>query len=235
MANKDQLRGQRTNTIINNTSKREDKLCVRVVERVIDDIKEKFNINLCWEKKILLDTIIQHIERIFPSVKFGTPNKKSFMTPDGGITYLVRNDGVKFPILIAEVKNQGTNDLREKEGKKKQAQGNAVERLGKNVIGFRTYMLSESIFPFVCFGDGCDFEQGSSILDRVLTIAMFGELNTDHTTNEGPNGIFNRGSYYFRAAYWTEQEMYSKLYDVAKRSIYYYFSKYGDTVFKTAK
>jgi hypothetical protein len=49
-----------------------------------------------------------------------------------------------------------------------------IERLGKNVIGFRTAMLKEDIMPFVCFGYGCDFEEQSSILDRVVTIAMFG-------------------------------------------------------------
>ena len=35
---------------------------------------------------------------------------------------------------------------------------NAIERLGKNVIGFRTALLNEAIFPFVCFGDGCDLK-----------------------------------------------------------------------------
>ena len=71
------------------------------------------------------------------------------MTPDGGITFIVDKYNRYFPILIFEVKNQGTNDLRLQEGKTKQAQGNVVEKLGKNVIGFRTYMLDESIFPFV--------------------------------------------------------------------------------------
>ena len=52
--------------------------------------------------------------------------------------YIVTKDEQKYPILITEMKNQGTNDLRLKEGKKKQAKGNAIERLGKNVIGFRT-------------------------------------------------------------------------------------------------
>ena len=155
------------------------------------------------------------------------------MSPDGGITFLRDHAGNLYPVLIAEVKNQGTNDAREAEGKRKQAQGNAVERLGKNVVGLRTYMLHEGIFPFVCFGDGCDFAPSSSILDRVLTIAMFGDLNVDHTANEGPNGMFNRGSYYFREAYWTASEMKAILKEVAKRSVYYYFSKYGDSSFLT--
>ena len=231
MSHKEQLRGQRENTVINSTSKREDKQCQRVIERIIPKLKQDFDVDLVWEKKAFLSEVIRDLKSSFPDVAFGEARETSFMSPDGGITYLKRKDGRKYPILIAEVKNQGTNDIRAAEGKKKQAQGNAVERLGKNVIGFRTLMLSEGIFPFVCFGDGCDFSNDSPILDRVLTIAMFGTLNSDHTTNEGPKGIFNRGSYYFREQYWTADEMEKILFDVAKRSIYYYFSKYGDTEF----
>ena len=232
MSHKDQLRDQRYNTVINKTSKREDKQCSRVVAALIADLEEEFGIRLYWTKKVLLTDIIKSLRVQFPGVSFAKPIETSFMTPDGGVTYIIDKKGHKYPFLIAEVKNQGTNDARQKEGLKKQAQGNAVERLGKNVIGFRTYMLNESIFPFVCFGDGCDFEPGSSILDRIVTIAMFGELNKDHTANVGPNGVFNRGSYYFRSPYWSAEEMYDILYDVAKRSMYYYFSKYGENNFR---
>lgn len=232
MSHKDQLRKQRTNTVINEKSKREDKLCSKIVSFVKDDLEEEFGVKLVWEKKVFLVDIIEHLKKNFPNVPFANPRDTSFMTPDGGITYIVDKHGNKFPLLIAEVKNQGTNDARAREGLKKQPQGNAVERLGKNVIGFRTYMLTEGIFPFVCFGDGCDFEPDSSILDRVITVAMFGELGVDGTSNIGPNGIFNRGSYYFRSPYWTGEEMYDILYDVGKRAIYYYFSKYGENSFR---
>ena len=60
----------------------------------------------------------------------------TYLQPDGGVIYLTDRDNNMYPILIGEVKKQGTNDKREEEGKGKQAQGNAVERLGKNVIGF---------------------------------------------------------------------------------------------------
>ena len=50
--------------------------------------------------------------------------------PDGGILYLIKNKE-KFPLVIAEIKRQGTNKERLKEGKAKQATGNAIERLGK--------------------------------------------------------------------------------------------------------
>lgn len=232
MSNKYQLRGQRNDTVINMVSKKEDSQCKQVVDEVINEIQKEFGVKLIRENRIKLVDIISVLSSVFPTVKFAKPEKEtSFMTPDGGITYLEDIRGKKYPVLIAEVKNQGTNDIRISEGKKKQAQGNAVERLGKNVIGFRAYMLEEGIFPFVCFGDGCDFEKGSSILDRVLTIAMFGSMNEDHTSNEGPNGIFNRGSYYFRRENWTASEMKKILKEVTRKSIFYYFSKYGDERF----
>ena len=140
-------------------------------------------------------------------------------------------DGKAYPILIAEKKNQGTNDLRLAEGKGKQAKGNAIERLGKNVIGFRTAFKTESIFPFVCFGDGCDFDDDSSILDRVVTIAEFGKLNVEHLHNQGPKGDFDRGTFYFRVAEWTGNEMGDLSYKIAEKSVFYYFSKYGDEAF----
>lgn len=150
------------------------------------------------------------------------------MRPDGGILSIVGRSGRNYPILIAEKKNQGTNDLRASEGKQKQAKGNAIERLGKNVIGFRAALMSEAIFPFVCFGDGCDFTPDSSILDRVVTIAMFGKLNAEHLHNQGAGGVFNRGSFYFRSEQWTAAEMLSACTSIAEKSVYYYLSKYGE-------
>jgi type II restriction enzyme len=154
------------------------------------------------------------------------------MRPDGGILSIVDDKEKKYPILITEMKNQGTNDLRLKEGKKRQAKGNAIERLGKNVIGFRAALLKETIFPFICFGDGCDFAPDSSILDRVVTISMFGELNKIRVHNEGAHGQFNRGSFFFREKLWTPKEMAEKMIEICDSSIYYYFSKYGKERFE---
>lgn len=155
------------------------------------------------------------------------------MRPDGGILYIQgkTSDRFTYPVLIAEVKNQGTNDLRAQEGLSKQAKGNAIERLGKNVIGLRTAVRRESIFPFVCFGYGCDFGVDSSILDRVSTMAMFGKLNATHLHNE-EGGKFNRGSFYFRSAPWSVDEMAAIMADIADRSVMYYFSKYGEDHFQ---
>jgi type II restriction enzyme len=85
--------------------------------------------------------------------------------------------------------------------------------------------------PFVCFGYGCDFEEGSYILDRVLTMAMFGPLNEICVMNQGEGGRFNRGSFFFRVDPWRQDEMADILYTVAERSIHYYFAKLGPEAF----
>ena len=97
-------------------------------------------------------------------------------------------------------------------------------------------MITESIFPFICFGNGCDFAGDSSILDRVSTIAMFGRLNQIHLHVEGlPHARFDRGSFYFRHASWTHEDMRGPMLHIAEGSVYYYFSKYGDSCFKAPR
>lgn len=229
MANKHELRDQRAGTIINQVSTKQEQLLLHAISRVRKSLLERFpGICLEWKQKLFLCEVIESLKVSFPNVSFASPMKSSFMKPDGGFLYMVDKSGKRFPILITEKKNQGTNDLRAREGKKKQSKGNAIERLGKNVIGLRAALLNENIFPFVCFGDGCDFETGSSIIDRVITISMFGELNVEHLHNIPP---FNRGSFYFRDKQWTEQEMFKLSEKIAVSSVFYYFSKYGEDSF----
>jgi len=232
MSKKDDLRKQRAGTVINSTSSRQEKALDLALRTVEAKLLAKFpGIRLQHETQWRLPIIIEELKKSFGDVDFHCYHQTSSMRPDGGILSLVDLKGQKHPILIAEKKNQGTNNLRLAEGKSAQAKGNAIERLGKNVIGFRAAMLNESIFPFVCFGDGCDFDPSSSILDRVVTIAMFGHLNREHVHNQGPNGIFNRGTFFFRVAEWTEKEMAKRCYSVAEKGVFYYYSKFGENHF----
>lgn len=231
MAKKDQLRQTRSGTIINTTSAGQERDIYQALTQVAEAVGTQHQLHLhhdlSWSLKYIVDLLRGH----FPDEDFHYHFDTSSIRPDGGILSLLDANGRKYPILISEVKNQGTNHLRAQEGLKKQAKGNAIERLGKNVIGLRTALFSESIFPFVCFGYGCDFAGDSSILDRVSAIAMFGKLNVTHLHNTGDGGRFNRGSFYFREERWTVAEMSVVLSDVAERSIYYYFSKYGKDTF----
>lgn len=232
MAHKLQLSKQRLHTIINRTSKKQETALMRAVRRVRKTLEQEYKgLRFDQTPQLQLGAVIVQLKYAFPDVGFCTCFESSSMRPDGGILSIEDGSGRKYPVLISEKKNQGTNDFRAKQGKSKQAKGNAIERLGKNVIGFRASLLNEGIFPFVCFGDGCDFAEDSSIVDRVKTIAMFGTLNEIHLHNEGPNGVFNRGTYYFRVPEWTEDEMYALSLEVARRSILYYFSKYGERTF----
>lgn len=234
MARKHQLRKQRTGTVINLWSKKQERQLGIALAEVAERLQAEFAVRLRHEKHWYLSEIVAGLRVLFPDVEFADCRDTSSMRPDGGILSVEDRHGALFPVLIVEVKNQGTNVLRQAEGKKRQAMGNAIERLGKNVIGFRAAMIHEGIVPFVCFGDGCDFAESSSILDRVVTIGMFGPLNKVQVVNQGDGGPFNRGSFFFREKPWTPAEMSKIMYEIAQRSVFYYFATYGKDVFQVA-
>lgn len=232
MAKKSDLRNLREGTVINYISKRQEKTLEISVSEVVKTLRCEFpGVKFDLVSQLYIKDIIDNLSKSFRDVDFKYYHERSSMRPDGGILSIVDKSDNKYPILISEKKNQGTNDLRALEGKKKQAKGNAIERLGKNVIGFRAAMLNESIFPFICFGDGCDFHESSTIIDRVVTIAMFGHLNKVYLHNS-PCNRFNRGSYFFKVEEWTKNEMFDICLDIARSSVYYYYSKYGESAFK---
>jgi len=235
MAKKEQLRETRAGTVINVTSKKQETEVIQALGRVVDHLRTRFGaaVSLVHEKQWFLKDIVRELRHAYTDVEFHYHFDGSSIRPDGGILFIRGKEGdpLSYPILIAEVKNQGTNDLRAQEGLPRQAKGNAIERLGKNVIGLRAALMREGIFPFVCFGYGCDFAPDSSILDRVTTVAMFGRLNKTYLHNEEP-GRFNRGSFYFRPQKWTVEEMFEVMKDIAERAVLYYFSKYTEQHFK---
>ncbi len=234
MAKRDQLRRQRTGTVINATSKKQESAVIKALFKVEKNVRKKFGreISIGHKKQWYLKDMVAEFRHTYPDIEFHYHSESSSIRPDGGFLYIEGPSTGKltYPILIAEVKNQGTNDLRMREGLKRQARGNAIERLGKNLIGLRAALMRESIFPFVCFGYGCDFEPGSSILDRVSTMAMFGRLNTTYLHNE-EGGKFNRGSFYFQEKPWSIDHMTTIMQDIAVRSVFYYISKYGEDHF----
>lgn len=163
--------------------------------------------------------------------------EKTNIKPDGGFLW-IKIEGKKHFILLSESKSQGTNDKRLTEGKLKQSKGNAVERLGKNVIAVDILFGDEDITPSVVFLQGCDFfDPESSIPDRVRTIAKFQPLNQINLYkkqiqkyNHSAGSFFMRGHSMYEehgTSDWTSEEISTILYKVAKQSIEYYLSKYG--------
>jgi type II restriction enzyme len=233
MSSSARLRIQREGTVLNLASQQQETTLGQALKKVVAKLEREFpRAQFRHRRNWQLSEIVDKLKREFPDVPFADPPVKRWLQPDGGILSIVDKQGEDHVILISEIKSQGTNDAIEAEGRKRQAKGNAIERLGKNVIGFRTAMLSEQILPFVCFGDGCDFAPGSYILDRVVTMAMFGPLNEIELHNRGDGGLFNRGSFFFREKAWTETLMAREMHEIANRSIHYYFSKHGKRAFE---
>jgi len=201
-------------------------------------IVEKYGLQIEIEKQILLTEIIAHLNQAFAEVKkfsksefVKATHKETYLRPDGGLVYIRDTKNIRRCILVTEAKRQGTNADRELEGKPKQAQGNAIERLRKNMQGIDCLFAGEEITPFVCFGEGCDFADESSILDRVSTMNGFFPLNqifVDKIYVAVPSReVFKPASLFFREEPWTPEEMLDILWKVCQRSIEYYRDRYG--------
>ena len=157
----------------NEVSKKQDKKILRVINKVINKLKQNYpNIEIVHEKQLPLSSIKEIIKLNYPDLKLETTRDKkvgkrrpTFITPDGGFIYAIIDDKKRY-ICISEEKTQGTNDKRLLEGKPRQALGNAVERLGKNYNGLEEIFASEGIFPFVTFLQGCDFHKDESNLSK---------------------------------------------------------------------
>ncbi len=151
MANKDQLRVLRKDTIINVDSKKQETELIKALKQVVDYLDDKFSerIILTHEKQWRLIDIIKELKPFFTETDLQCLFNSTSMKPDGGILAIKSNKDkdLTYPILISEVKRQGTNDLRKSEGLRKQSKGNAIERLGKNLIGFRTAFLGKVSSP----------------------------------------------------------------------------------------
>lgn len=239
MSQHDKLR-ERTNQHLpkNSKSKFDDKDIYKAMELVINYLNGKkefacyFNSkwDLLFESKIEVQYMINFIKNKGIRSEFDYSYKDRTIVPDGGVVYLVNKDtDERFPLVIAEIKRQGTNSERIAEGKKKQATGNAIERLGKNLTGIRSMMNYEKITPFVCFGWGCDFdsskEESGTVLSKVVMLNQFYNLNRIYVfKRDGTSDVnyFSPVSMYFRENKWTVDEMFEIMKEIAETSIRYY-------------
>lgn len=224
----------------NNKSKIDDKDIYIAMNRVVEYLEYRFNLanpvggrnyKILFEKQISTEYMINFIKEKGKRLEFDEKYLKNSIKPDGGILYLVESDDsgriiMKKPILISEIKRQGTNDERIKEGKKKQATGNAIERLGKNLTGVKTMMNYEKITPFVCFGWGCDFaEDSTAVLAKVSMLNEFYPLNRINVFKKDGGSDFNYFSpvsMFFREKKWSIDEMYEIMKEIAESAFRYY-------------
>lgn len=237
MANSDQLRKNTNQHKPKNTeSSKDDKEIYAAMGDCIEYLNKRFvddldGYQLNFKKAISFDEMISVIKAKELRSDFDTTFKKREIKPDGGIIWLEKIDNSEPPriVLISEVKKQGTNKAREKEGLKKQSQGNAIERLGKNLIGIKAMMNHERITPFVCFGWGCDFVEGYTkddyVMSKVSMLNEFYRLNKVYVQKRDGDSNANHFapvSMFFREERWTQEEMFKILKEVGEDSIRYY-------------
>ena len=135
-------------------------------------------------------------------------------------------NGLRFPLVIAELKQQGTG--KKKSNGQYQPAGNAIERTGKNIIFMAKWMRALAILPFVVFVRGKDFRDGSSIIDRLTILNFCFSLNKIHyykdEHNQGGVSIF----YNDELGIFSEEEinkMYEIIYSISEKALLYYIDK----------
>lgn len=218
MSQHDYLRERWAQHVIKNSlSKFDDVKAKDASAEVVKILSEMFPTHTFEMKtKLMFNQIEQYSKRSF-SLDYDYSRRS--LQPDGGVIWM---DG-KFPILISEMKRQGTNDEREKEGKGKQAVGNAIERLGKNLKGFDCLYENDDILPFVCFCWGCDVLDGT-FLGKLYTLNSFNELNIVY---DAPTQARNKPFTCLLKpeAPFTLEEMVITMLQIAISAIHYYEDK----------
>lgn len=178
--------------------------------------------------------------------------KSASIRPDGGITEVMDRHGNWRIILVGESKHQG-NDIENilagiLQGKNKDqdfmAAGNAIERMHKNVLEIRNYMLNEKHFPYAVFLQGSNFavesfelirpdgrvvkvEHESGMLNRIdrVTASSFSQLiNNNYCENIAIKAgdtihMLQSVSLYCKHDPWKAGEMAELMLKVAKTSL----------------
>lgn len=239
MANSDDLRKNKNQHKPKNTSSKfDDKNIAIAMYKTIKYLENRFkNIQnfdgfyFEFGKHLSLKIMMDNIKNSGIRKQFDTSWEENTIAPDGGFLILRKKDDANYQklLLAAEVKRQGTNDKREAEGLAKQARGNAIERLGKNLIGIKAMMNHEDITPFVCFGHGDDFNQDDittkNVFSKLSTLNEFYYLNKTYIFKLDGNSEHNKFSpvsMYFRKDEWSVNEMFEIMKEIAETSLRYY-------------
>jgi type II restriction enzyme len=196
------------------------------VSKLIPILQEEYpSVEFLWKKKITKREIVAKVN---PKVPYNPEVENSFISPDGGVLF-VKYKGIDLPILISEAKKQGTlfflqdgelrEDLTDTQialalSGKEQGKGNAIERAYKNIDEFKLYCEDLNYFPYVLFACGKDFECGSSILDRLDAMTRYEPRNVNYVAD-----MPQKVTAYVQDEYFTANEMFDKIYDVAKTSL----------------
>lgn len=230
---RDALRTSHVGITLNDRSSKMELRLGRAMDNVQSLIEAETGLTLTRVPRLLLTDLVETLTARYGDTPGATFEKAcagvaTWIKPDGGLWFVDEWGEPGRCVLVAEAKRQGTNTDRALEGLPKQSKGNAIERLGKNMRGIDALFLGEEITPFVCFGEGCDFDPGSSILDRVSTLNGLFPLNRVYVEKiQVADDVLKPVSLFFRGEPpWTPGEMAEVLVEVCRRAIAYYRDRY---------
>jgi hypothetical protein len=157
---------------LNDDSKNTEKKMKKAILRTHEYASDKFKMygTIMYEKTISLYDLKSCFYEKYKKEGYEFPQqdaKRSYFQPDGGILFLNKYNGEKIPLLIAEDKVQGTNDIRYEEGLNRQSTGNAVERGAKNMKMAEMLFDSCNHYSYALFSSGCDFHKSETIAMRL--------------------------------------------------------------------
>jgi len=240
-------------TIFGQAAQKHDLSIRKVTAGVLSVLAEKFpSVEFRQRESLSKQEIHDKLASIDPRLGKTIFVGSSSIKPDGAITEVRDKHGKWRVILVGESKHQG-NDIENilagvKVGKAKNQDfmvaGNAIERVHKNILEFRNFLINERHFPYVVFLQGSNFAtesfelkrpDGSVVkvihdsgmlnrIDRVTAANYGGQINTNHCKNiEISVGSSVRelqmASLYFQAYPWSAKEMGKILLDVALTSL----------------
>ncbi|MGG2398273.1 EcoRI family type II restriction endonuclease [Pseudomonas sp. SH1-B] len=224
-----------------------------VTAGVLSKLAEQFpNLEFRQRSSLSKKEINERLRGLDPRLGQALFVESASIRPDGGITEVMDRYGNWRVILVGESKHQG-NDVEKilagvLQGKNKDqdfmAAGNAIERMHKNVLELRNYMLDEKHFPYVVFLQGSNFATETfevtrpdgrvvkvihdsgmlNRIDRITASSLSREINQNYCENiivkvGGLDQMFQIASLYCKAAPWAAGEMAVVMLEIAMTSL----------------
>ena len=235
--------------IFGKEAKEHDASIAKVADRVLNDLKEKYpHLKFRRRTSILKKEINKKLKSFDNKLGKVLFVKNSNIRPDGGIIEVLDRNNCWRIILISESKHQG-NDIEKikagiKQGKNKDQDlmvaGNAIERVHKNILEIKNFMINEDYFPYIIFLQGTNFatktcyvktptgrevkishDVGSlNRIDRVTASNYGMKINTVHCENIKINSLkLQSASLYFQCDPWSFAIMLKVMSKVAQTSL----------------
>lgn len=153
-------------------------------------------------------------------------NGKRHIRPDGGVLFIYI-DGHEMPIAGFENKRQGYQHG-------PRTRGNAIERMGKHILFFQTLFEHEAINPYTAFCWGTDFEDGSPVLNTLVSLAQVPDITGLNcvNVNKRSTGLGGPSIFYNDKVHnaFTKGDLKKLVTEVTTKSLDYFINKYGNNV-----